>query len=464
MPITQILLTAASSGGGGPTPSGVYPPTLTAVSGSLSFYASNSYLSINDNQADWAVGTGDYTVEWQQWMLSNTSNVCRMFSVGNWPNATFGFSLEGGTAYLWAEGSGVNNQVGNFNYNSADLLNDWVHVAISRESGWTRIFFNGVLQWTTNGAYDVITEAPLFIGNQSDGIAPFQGYIKDFRITKGRSVYSTDFAPPIESLPAEPDTTLLLSVYDPGIAFDDSLSRHLVGYMNYTNVVYAEIGPYALTLLVDANNINSFDFNVSTTNWNDLSSQDHDVTVANMTWEDISTPAAYKVANFSTNGYGTANSGTIAPQDGITPRISVSFWANISAISNYQHIAGYRGENKFHVLLLPNNINLECRIETNTGYWDLLPNISSTINVMAHYAFVANGDRVDFYVNGVATGGTTYISGNFTGTLGDFNLANVGGGFQADNLRVGYARVDNRARSPGEILREYNATKSVYGY
>lgn len=460
--VGSIVSSGSGGGGGGPPPGpAAYPPTLTAGGGSFYFQNSvSSYLALTENQADWAVGTGDYTIEWQQWMLDTSSTVCRPFSLGTWPNAYLALSLENGYAIFWGQGGGSNNLVGSWTYTPANIQNTWVHIAISRESGTTRIYFNGQLQWSTNVAYDVTTNDNLYIGNQSSLDAGFSGYIKDFRFIKGVGLYTTNFATPLEPLAETGQTVALFSMSDFGSRFADSTGRH-----NTTSggLSYEDIGPYALTLLIDTNNTLSYDPNSPSAGWNDLSSQDHDVAT---TLGGFNGNGQYYIYDTYNNGSAVADSSVASVQNNLTPRISMSFWANIATNNNFQHIAGFRSNDMFHVLLLNASTVLECRIQTGggTAYWDLNPNISGTVNAMAHYAFVANGNRVDFYVNGVSVTNRADISGVFTGQLGAFSIAKVLNDWQATGLKIGYARVDNRARSPEEIAREYNATKATYGY
>ena len=107
--------------------------------------------------------------------------------------------------------------------------------------------------------------------------------------------------------------------------------------------------------------------------------------------------------------------------------------------------------------------SVESRVETTNGFWDNLPDASARIGNMTHYAFVANGDRTDSYINGELVQTVTSVIGTYRGTLGALSIANVNGGFQSTNLQIGELRYYNRARSPKEIAAEFNATRSRYG-
>ncbi len=462
MPITQILLTAATTGGGGgPPPDVIYPPTLAATGGSLYFGSTLYKLQIGDSLSDFTVGTGDFTVEWWQWMLDTSSSNARLFTMGTWPTAKLSLSLESGVCYLWGEGAaGQNNNVASVAYTPSDLYNTWTHVAVSRVSGLTKVFFNGVAVITTGNSYNVVTEDNFVIGNQSSQDAGFVGYIKDFRFIKGVGVYSSDFTPPMTQLTATAETELLISVNGSvGFADDWATGTHAVGN---AGVTYADVGPYDLALYVDAGNVLSINPGVSLATWNDLSLANNDLTLTNVTWSNTD-GGRILFQSGGTQGYAESPSTIASVQNGITPRASVSFWAYVTNYGGYQHIAGMRGGNKFHVLNFGDGSIFECRVETGNGYWDNYPQIGARLNTMTHYAFVVNGTRSDFYINGVLSSTAEGITGPFTGTLGAFTIAQANGGFQATNLEIGELRYYNRARSPKEILAEFTATRTRYG-
>ncbi len=462
MPISQILLTSGSGGGGTPPPPPAPTlPTLTATGGSLYFDAPDKKLQVTDQLSDFTVGTGDFTVECWQWMLDTSASNARLFTMGSWPTAKLGLSLESGVCYLWGEGAGgQNNNVASVYYTATDLYNTWTHVAVSRVSGTTKVFFNGVAVLTTGNSYNVVTEDNFIIGNEYNQAAGFVGYIKDFRFIKGVGLYSSDFTPPQAPLTATAETELLISV-NGSVGFDNdwATGTHSVGN---AGVTYAEVGPYDLALYVDAGNVLSINPNVSLATWNDLSSANNDLTLTNVSWSNTD-GGRIVFESGGTQGYAESPSTIASSQYNKTPRASVSFWAYVTNTGGYQHIAGMRGGNKFHVLNFGDGSIFECRVETNNGYWDNYPQIGARLNTMTHYAFVVNGTRSDFYINGVLASTAEGITGPFMGTLGAFTIAQAAGGFQATNLEMGELRYYNRARSPKEILAEFTATRTRYG-
>ena len=72
------------------------------------------------------------------------------------------------------------------NGNTAILANSWTHVAVSRASGVTRMFVDGVAQSATHtGSINIGTTAQSTgIGASNNASEPINGYINDLRITK----------------------------------------------------------------------------------------------------------------------------------------------------------------------------------------------------------------------------------------------------------------------------------------
>ena len=181
---------------------GVTTPALTSGSSPVSPFTvdCNSYLLNGTTgymtlpaSTDWAFGTGDYTVEWFQYMTATPTNP-RVFSVGNYSTAAIAVSIEGGIFYLW-EASGFR-----FSSSLASYTNTWIHFAISRISGQTRVFRNGLqIGITFSDTNNINNSSSVFaIGQESTPTSNsyFPGYLTSFRVCKGLGVYSGSFIKP----------------------------------------------------------------------------------------------------------------------------------------------------------------------------------------------------------------------------------------------------------------------------
>ena len=109
------------------------------------------------------------------------------------------------SGYVYLDGSGhITVPLGPYSPPSSTLvssstipLNTWTHVAICADGNGTRIFLNGVLDnQQTNPSYAsnwATTAQVLFIGCTFSVDTFYNGYMDDFRITKGIARYTTTF-------------------------------------------------------------------------------------------------------------------------------------------------------------------------------------------------------------------------------------------------------------------------------
>jgi hypothetical protein len=175
---------------------------------SLSFIGNaTSYLRI-PNVSDLNFGTGDFTIEWYQYQ-TDSNPFPRVFQIGEYIGSgiSIGVSIEGGTFYYWRNGS----PTGASYLTPLQYKNTWVHFAISRASGVTQIFMNGILMLTTNDTTDFSSSDDLVIGNEStpSNAAAFGGYMAYFSWVKGLALRTANFTVP-NNFPSLTNNLLLL--------------------------------------------------------------------------------------------------------------------------------------------------------------------------------------------------------------------------------------------------------------
>jgi len=165
---------------------------------SLSFLGNaTSYLRIPDTN-DFDFGTGDFTIEWYQYQ-TDSNPFPRIFQVGSYDTEeiSIGVSIEmpegseDGTFYYW-----TNNST-NFvtSITSSNYKNKWVHFAICRSSGVTKVFMNGTSIFTMEDANEFNDVNDLIISNESTPAnnTAFGGYITYFTWVKGVALYTDNF-------------------------------------------------------------------------------------------------------------------------------------------------------------------------------------------------------------------------------------------------------------------------------
>jgi hypothetical protein len=199
-----------------------FTPILPKVSGSYRFGLNNTterWIQMAASN-DWVIGTGDFSVEWFQYQTqASPPSYSRLFQIGNWPQHSLAVSIESGTLLLW-----LNN--GSTYYVSQSLsnyLNQWVHFAISRNSGQVSVWINGTRVWY-NAVYTNINNntSPFKIGSGSDNV--WNGYLTNFRLVTGQSAYTdgSTITVPTNPLTSVPGTKLLLLFRDQNELIDSS--------------------------------------------------------------------------------------------------------------------------------------------------------------------------------------------------------------------------------------------------
>jgi len=169
---------------------------------SYSFTSSiNSYITTPGSD-DWAVGTGDFTVEWFSYQTTLTQ-FQRIYTVGDFPTIKTGVSIESGTFYYWANNS--------FRYSSssASTSNTWYHWAVVRENGVTKVYRDGTqLGAQIADTNDITDNTTTFVVGNTNTFATnaaLVGYLTNFRFVKGLAVYTGNFTTPTSELTAVAD-------------------------------------------------------------------------------------------------------------------------------------------------------------------------------------------------------------------------------------------------------------------
>lgn len=201
---------------------------------SLNFQGDNtSYLSVPyDPLLDF--GTDDFTIEWYQYE-TNSNSYPRPFSRGSFEDNTniIAVSIEGSKFYYWRN----NSQDNDISFNIPDIRNQWVHFAIARQSGITKIFMNGLEKISFTDTTDYTSTVNLIVGNQTNllDVASFGGFMYYLAWNKGYARYTSNFAPVENTFPPVIDSTVLI-VHVPVPNSDGSLGSTV----NNLNVTYAD--------------------------------------------------------------------------------------------------------------------------------------------------------------------------------------------------------------------------------
>lgn len=232
-PSAMLLHFDGSNGSASITDSSANAATATAygsaaISTSQSkFGGSSLYLDGSSSGrvtvADYTGGacsfSGDFTVE--AWVYPISAASYRTIATRyNGSNDAWLLRFDGTgtdlTSVAWYSGSATGSY---YNFAATIPLNQWHHVAVTRQGTSVKCFLNGaqIGSTQTNGGVMTGGSAGTMIGasDQSGYEFPFDGYIDDFRIVDGLAVYQGPYTPPSSALaacasaaPALPTVTL----------------------------------------------------------------------------------------------------------------------------------------------------------------------------------------------------------------------------------------------------------------
>ena len=171
--------------------------------GSMAFDGTGDGLSTPYNTT-YDMGSGDFTYEW--WMNPNSQPSQAGIFVQS-PNAgAFGpiwLVYESGIMRLYATTANGSWNIANQAQISGTIATGtWTHFALTRSGGVWRSFVNGTQYWTiTNSGSLYVLNTSMYIGIFGDGSRGYDGYLDDFRITKGYARYTANFTPPTAAFP-----------------------------------------------------------------------------------------------------------------------------------------------------------------------------------------------------------------------------------------------------------------------
>ncbi len=466
---------------------------ISLASGAISLNGTSQYLTV-PGSTNWQFGTGDFTVEWWQYMTSTPANP-RVFSVGTYPSASIAVSIETDTLYVW-EASAFRFSAALTNY-----TNVWNHFAISRVSNTTRVFRNGTQLGSSYVDNNNISNSSsvLTIGQESTPASGsyFPGYISNFRIIKGTGIYTANFTPPNSALPSVTNTQLLLNATDSANYIKDNSPNNLTvtpvgsptwisnGPFNqgsttvkqkqtnggiievsgsFDEITGAPLIDGNLKFWIDAAQTTSY--SGSGSNWADLSTSSSNVTLygsptftSNETAGDITfVPASTQYGMTSTNL-------------GSMPNFTVEAWVKVNAsltgVVSSVVTNEYNGSSDLNYSIGTNRAPTDYNLCVGffNGAWRNTTGFVPTLNVWYQIVGTYDGTTLTQYVNGTANGSPLSYSG-VSSSGGNTRIARrwdsdtaSGNLFPGD---ISVVRIYNRALSADEVAQNFNAHRRRY--
>ena len=204
-----------------PTTSPAY--TTAQNNGSIYFDGSGDYIQTSTYNANLNPGSSDFTIEF--WVYAKASNRQDWFNLqaASGTNRILIYYTAGGAiSYDAGVGSAATSKISS-TLASTSLLNQWHHIALSRASGSSRLFLNGVQIGSTFADTQVWTNALQFTtGRDPGGTTYASGNISNIRYLIGTGLYTANFTPPTTPLTNITNTALLVNATNAGI-YDSSM-------------------------------------------------------------------------------------------------------------------------------------------------------------------------------------------------------------------------------------------------
>ena len=359
-------------------------------------------------------------------------------------------------------GSGVISFYNGTEYNSTYILtpNVWSHCAWVYNGSVLNIYVNGVSVYTITISLGADNTEPLLIGAARGYSEYFSGYISNFRMVKGVSVYTGTFTPPNAPLqttqsagtnisPISTGTyTVLLScqssgftdrsVYNTGTTVSGTPTISFVNPFGFTPVA---IAPWTFTIngLTSTNAFVNGSIITATTGTGNLGTGTVYVYSVNnseqITCQSTSTATSGTINNVvtATGNYYTLNAGTPTAQYQVAFNGSNQFLRVPSTGAGFSSITTFTYEcwiyptsslgtncifdisecQPFRFVLSSTGVNWQA---TSSGGTILTANFTWVIGTWYHVAFVRdNSNNISIFINGTRYATTTY-GGNWGAT------------------------------------------------
>ena len=360
--------------------------------------------------------------------LSNGGYIGAIFSShdvsGVGSNNGFEFNL-GGTVSSW---TGMNLYANNGalaqTYSYSFSLNTWYHVAVNRTSGGVfTVYVNGNSIGTTTNATSW-TDYNLYGIAHSNLITYryyFPGYISNYRIVVGSSIYNNNFIPSTAPLNAIANTKLLLLTNSQNPFRDSSGNNNTI--IKNGNPIFNTLGPFYLPANTSINLANTNNNPILGSNTNIITSTtSNGVVMISNEFDEVSMSSGSLYFSGSPNylsipntniGNLTGNPFTIEAWIYLTAYATLTnFYA--AAIFTTTSTSAANGGNFGLQFLLNGTVNSYTGFSVQANNGALLTNINYSLSLRTwyHVALTRTSAGVfTVYVNGLSVGSTTNATG-----------------------------------------------------
>jgi len=150
-----------------------------------------SYAAVDD----FSFGSGDFTLEFWAWFNTNSGgqSLTRQHAGGDQFQFSFYMPGTGNLAYYLSSTGNTWNVASGATFGTI-TANTWIHVALVRNGNTFTPYLNGVAGTTTTSSATLFASTSALLLGGGPGIDFFNGFIDDYRITKGVARYTANFS------------------------------------------------------------------------------------------------------------------------------------------------------------------------------------------------------------------------------------------------------------------------------
>ena len=171
--------------------------------GSMSSDGTGDGIGISANTALDVLDNGTFTIDFWFYRTNSLGTYSDYVGIFNGVSSGLLIYQSGSNFQVYINGSTI------FNVTHPNL-NEWIHVALTRDGTTLRLFLNGVANGTSTASLGTSNQ-PLSIAADGTGRVGMGGFMSDVRVVKGTAVYTSAFSPPTAPSTAITNTEPLFS-------------------------------------------------------------------------------------------------------------------------------------------------------------------------------------------------------------------------------------------------------------
>lgn len=213
-------------------------------SGSIQFNGTNQYGLISNPNSAFGFGTADFTIEFWWYPTANDRRFDILDfwnqSATNMTRLDIGFAITGNIELYTDNGCSINS-------GQNPIVNQWIHIALTRSSGTLYFWVNGVQKGFISCDKDFGSEGYSLSMMKDHGAGRYApGNLTNIRVVKNNAVYTSAFTPSTSPLAKVNGTSFLLSAIDGNLFKDWSDNNVAVTAPN--GALFSSSSPFPLSV------------------------------------------------------------------------------------------------------------------------------------------------------------------------------------------------------------------------